>query len=352
MNKKRYASLEILAVVKGETTAQAISRGKVNYKGLESKRRDNAPIGSNTQAECLKKVLKFGDVEGAADFVRKTISDLLMDRVDMSNLVISKGLSKTNEEYEKGGSKQIHVELAKRISKRSKYTGEIPPDTGDRVAYIMKAGTTRKSGKGASKAFELAEDPIYAMESGAPINIDYYITKQLMAATLRVFTCIWEPNRCKEVKSTMSKKVLRTLLAYQRLFAPNLPHMMQKKERKSGSYGIGAFAKPLPKCLKPGCRKRSRDVGGVVCEEHPRESALEDLKLEMERRVKLNDEKWDRCRKCAGGGFSVVTCSNVICDNFFARRKTQLDIEELEKDLAKFGDIEDLFCSTEKKSKI
>lgn len=347
INKKRYASLEILSVLKGETTAQAILRGKVNYKGLESKRRDNAFIGSETQLHCLKLILKDGNVEAAAEFVKKTISDLLMNRVDISKLIISKGLSKTEEEYAKGGTKQIHVELTKRITKRSRYTGEIPADTGDRVAYIMTAGTIRKSGKGASKAFELAEDPLVAMEKGAPINVNYYIEKQIMAATLRVFTCIWEPERCKEVKSTMSKKVLRTLVAYQRLFQTNLPHMLQRSEPKNSSYGIGAFTVPLPKCLKPGCRKRARREVEVVCDEHDAKDALAGVKEEYAKRVKRNEERWETCRKCAGGGFDEVTCSNVICENFFARRRTQLDIADVERDLGKFKrarvtDIEDL----------
>jgi len=325
-NKKRYAALEVLMVLPGERLAGAIARGKVSYKGLESKRRDNAPIGSETQATCLKMILKEGDVDGAQQFVCKTISDLLNDRVDLSQLVISKQLS------DKVSTKQTHVELTKRITKRSRYTGEIPPEMGDRVNYIMTAGTLK-----GSKAYELSEDPVVVMESGAPIDINYYIMKQIAAATLRVFTAVWEPNRCKDIKSNMSMKKLRTLKAYQLMFRPELPHMLKKTERDAGIFGIGRWAVPLPKCGQIGCRKRLGKGESIVCNDHSETKAYADVLQEEERRVQLNTDRWDTCRKCAGGGFNEVTCSNVTCDNFFARRKTQLDIEDIQKDVRKFA---------------
>lgn len=334
VNKKRYASLEILFVKKGEKLAEAVARGKVNYKGLESKRRDNALIGSETQLTCLKKILKENNVDGALKFVCDTISDLLMDRVDLSKLVISKGLSKTKEEYAKGGTKQTHVELTKRITARSRYTGEIPPETGDRVNYIMTTGTIRKSGKNASKSFELSEDPVVVMETGAPIDVNYYITKQVMAATMRIFTAILEPTRCKDIKSNMSMKKLRTMKAYQLLFRPELPHMLNKKH-VTGTFGIGQWTVALPQCAQRGCRTRVHN-DKLVCSEHKEDSAYESVMEEMEKRTKKNTDCWDRCRKCAGGGFAEVTCQNLICDNFFARRKSQLDIEDIAKDVNRF----------------
>ena len=181
LNKKRYAALEILKIIPGEHMRDAIKRGKVSIKGLEGKRRDNAPIGSDTQNAVIEILLKEGDVEKAENLVKQTIEDLLMDRVDMSKLVISKGLSKTTEQYERGGTKQQHVELQKRMRKRAKFTGEAVPETGDRVPYIMKAGVNKK-GAGADKASDLAEDPQYAQKHGVPIGLEYYIHKQIWPA--------------------------------------------------------------------------------------------------------------------------------------------------------------------------
>ena len=48
---------------------------------------------------------------GAVEHAKQTISDLLCNRIDISNLVITKELTKTDDEY---AAKQAHVELANR----------------------------------------------------------------------------------------------------------------------------------------------------------------------------------------------------------------------------------------------
>lgn len=66
-------------------------------------------------------------------FVKKTISDLLQNKIDMSQLVISKAISKA--EYT---AKQAHVELAERMKKRDAGSA---PGLGDRVNYVIIKGT-------------------------------------------------------------------------------------------------------------------------------------------------------------------------------------------------------------------
>ncbi len=56
--------------------------------------------------------------------------------------------------------KQPHTELKKRIADRAKNTGEIVPETGDRVPYIIRAGMLKQ------KISELSEDPIIAERQG------------------------------------------------------------------------------------------------------------------------------------------------------------------------------------------
>lgn len=106
LNRKRYAALQLERLIPGERYAAAIQRAIASptgtiLKGLESKRRDNAPIGGGTQGEVLRIILHEADVAKAEKLVVDTISDLLMNRVDMSQLVITKGLTKTEEQYAK-----------------------------------------------------------------------------------------------------------------------------------------------------------------------------------------------------------------------------------------------------------
>jgi DNA polymerase delta subunit 1 len=58
--------------------------------GIETVRRDNCLLVKNLVTECLHKILIDRDVPGAVQYVKNTISDLLMNRVDLSLLVITK----------------------------------------------------------------------------------------------------------------------------------------------------------------------------------------------------------------------------------------------------------------------
>lgn len=53
----------------------------------------------------------YRNPDAAADYAKQTISDLLCNRVDISQLIITKELTKTDGEYH---AKQAHVELANR----------------------------------------------------------------------------------------------------------------------------------------------------------------------------------------------------------------------------------------------
>ncbi len=335
----------------GEHMNDAIKRGKVSIKGLEGKRRDNAAIGSDTQNAVIKILLKEGDVEKAERHVHSVIEDLLMDRVDMSQLVISKGLSKTEEQYAKGGTKQQHVELQKRMRKRSKYTGEAVPETGDRVPYIMKAGVNKKNGsKGADKACDLAEDPLFAQKNGVPINTEYYINKQIWPAVsalalvmlsnveqvIRVFTGVHEPEKCVMIESNMSQASRESLKAHQRLFGHTLPHMLKKKVRKPRAYGIAAFVKPVPQCLGCGVSLKRGEIGQACCANCDADKIEQERMDALATKKRERDEAWDICRACQGGGYAEVTCSNFGCENFFHRNQTIIDMEDMEKDCSRF----------------
>lgn len=59
-------------------------------QGIETVRRDNCLLVRNVVTTSLEKILIEKDVEGAQAYVRATISDLLMNRMDLSLLVITK----------------------------------------------------------------------------------------------------------------------------------------------------------------------------------------------------------------------------------------------------------------------
>lgn len=153
----------------------------MDTKGIETVRRDNCALVRNVVSTCLHKLLIDRDVDGAAAFAKATISDLLTNRLDLSLLVITKALAKA--EYD---GKQAHVELAKRMKARDAATA---PALGDRVAYVIV-----KAAKGA-KAWEKAEDPVYALDHSLPIDAQHYLDHHLAQPLLRIFEPIMKNPR-------------------------------------------------------------------------------------------------------------------------------------------------------------
>merc|ERR1712059_176260 len=127
---------------------------------------------------CLHKILIERNPSGAVEFVKQTISDLLCNRIDISQLVITKELTKTDKEY---AAKQAHVELANKMRKRDAGNA---PKLGDRVPYVIIA---------ASKG-----TPAYAKAESVLLKGEHTMTKTMVtskvgalaAFTKKKMTCI------------------------------------------------------------------------------------------------------------------------------------------------------------------
>jgi len=102
INKKRYAGLYF---------TRPEVHDKMDCKGIETVRRDNCPLVANLINSCLQKILINRDPNSAIEYAKQTISDLLCNRIDISQLVITKELTKSDSEY---AGKQAHSELANR----------------------------------------------------------------------------------------------------------------------------------------------------------------------------------------------------------------------------------------------
>ena len=85
MNKKRYAGLLWTKPEKYD---------KLDAKGIETVRRDNCGMVKQTVQTALNRLLIERDADGALDYCKGVISDLLQNRIDLSLLVITKGLGK------------------------------------------------------------------------------------------------------------------------------------------------------------------------------------------------------------------------------------------------------------------
>merc|ERR1712001_813710 len=150
--------------------------------------------------ECLRKILIERDPEGAMEYAKQNISDLLCNRVDISQLVITKELTKTDKDY---ANKQAHVELANKMRKRDAGSA---PKLGDRVPYVIISAS-----KGVP-AYQKAEDPIYVLENNIPIDAQHYLPNQLSKPLLRLFEPILGDGKAESVLLKGDHTLTKTMI--------------------------------------------------------------------------------------------------------------------------------------------
>ena len=294
ISKKRYAGLY---------WTRPEQYDKMDTKGIETVRRDNCRLVSTVIDTCLRKMLIERDVRGAEAYTKQIISDLLQNQIDMSQLVITKALSKVDY-----AGKQAHVELAERMKKRDAGSA---PALGDRVAYVIIKGA-----KGAA-AYERSEDPLYVLEHNIPVDTRYYLDNQLSKPLLRIFEPIMGSRASHLLSGDHTRKV---------------------SVATSNIGGLMKFAVRTAQCL--GCRTPIQKTNGnfPVCNNclpriadiyHDKMAKASTLEVEFAR-------LWTCCQRCQGSLAQDVICTNKDCPIFFKRKRAQKDCEEAVKVLDRF----------------
>ncbi|XP_072444842.1 DNA polymerase delta catalytic subunit isoform X2 [Chiloscyllium punctatum] len=277
INKKRYAGLYF--------SSNPNTHDKMDCKGIETVRRDNCPLVANLINTCLQKIL--------------------IDRIDTSQLVITKELTRTADEY---AGKQAHVELAERMRKRDAGSA---PNLGDRVPYVII-----RAAKGVA-AYMKSEDPIYVLENNIPIDTQYYLEQQLAKPLLRIFEPILGETKAEAVLLKGEHTRCKTVLT-----------------SKVG--GLMAFAKKRSTCI--GCKAVLNDNGAVCSYCKCRQSELYQKEVSQ---LKLLEEKfsrlWTQCQRCQGSLHEDVLCTSRDCPIFYMRKKVQKDLGDQEKVMMRFG---------------
>mmetsp|Transcript_23775 Transcript_23775/g.44146 ORF Transcript_23775/g.44146 Transcript_23775/m.44146 type:complete len:286 (+) Transcript_23775:3-860(+) len=284
----------------------------MDCKGLETVRRDNCLLVRRLVDTCLRKILIERNVQGAIDYAKGTISDLLQNKLDISMLVISKSLGKSADDAGYA-AKQAHVELAMRMKKRDPGTA---PNVGDRVAYVII-----QAGKNAP-AYEKSEDPVYVLENNLPIDTEYYLTNQLSNPLTRIFEPI-----ISNPKTLLTGDHTRTV---------------SKPTPTAKAGGIMMFAVKTLKCM--GCRTPipKTAAGGSdtpLCKNcSGREEEIYMNKLtEVNNHEQVFSKLWTECQHCQGSFHQEVLCSNRDCPIFYKRKKVQIDLQAAQDALDRFN---------------
>lgn len=296
INKKRYAGLYWTNPDKYD---------KMDTKGIETVRRDNCRLVQNVIETVLRMILIDQDVQGAQDYVKDTISDLLQNKIDMSKLVITKALAKADYT-----AKQAHVELAERMKKRDAGSA---PTLGDRVAYVIVKGSA------GAKNFERSEDPIFVLENNIPIDTKYYLDNQLAKPLGRIFEPILGETKANSLLAGDHTRAISVA-------APSIGGLMK-------------FAKKTYTCM--GCKKpltSASEANGAVCSNcAPRVGELYQKTLSKVSDLEVRFGRlWTQCQRCQGSMHCEVICSSKDCPIFYMRMKAKKDVEDAGKELGRF----------------
>lgn len=384
VNKKRYAGIFVARGPTGEIEKD------LKTKGMETVRRDTCALSRNTLKKVLEKLTDVtGDIKGnvarAVEYAKGVVSDLLMNRIDLGDLVISRSLSKrvpdkeltraqrkamTPEEKKKNYATIMpHTGLVQRMRQRDPSTA---PKLGDRVPYVVCKVHAEK------KVSKRTEDPLYALRNNIPIDIDFYLHNQLGGPLKRLLEAFDNsvmkdilygphtrvrtqvaprPTKDNIMRFVVQKPqclVCRVAMDHEqacyncRTRAKTIEDITTKVAETIASYGpeqaeVEATQKLTQLDMDhPPCEdtkdfssdKKALAVCRLCEEKWPvfRES-LEKEKQALEAETK---KLWDQCVTCQGGELSATTaCTNCDCPIFYKRtiRKHTLEktVEKMEK---------------------
>ncbi|KAH9131844.1 hypothetical protein AeRB84_021559 [Aphanomyces euteiches] len=299
MNKKRYAGLLWTKPEKYD---------KLDTKGLETVRRDNCLLTRRMVESILKKILIERNVDAAISYTKHIISELLQNKIDISLLVITKGLSKSSDsdDYK---VKQAHTELAARMKKRDPGSA---PVLGERIAYVII-----DKGKNVP-LYEKAEDPVYALTNNIPIDCDYYMSNQLQNPIERIFEPIIGLSKVKS-----------ELLAGDHTRKRAKPGLVQN------SGGMMNFAVKKLKCL--GCKAPLSGEQALCSSCIDQEAQVYSKQLNV---VVTSEQQfarlWTQCQNCQGSLHQDVLCTSRDCPIFYKRIKVQKELGEAQLALERF----------------
>ena len=196
-SKKRYAAKMY------EKKGDKVVFKKIDVKGLQVVRRDTCPYVRDTLKQLLTLVLESNDPRPAIEYARQSAKDLLLGRVNVDHLTMSKQLS---AHYK---TKQPHVEVRNKIRERAPGS---EPQNGDRVPFLIT--------KGAGILCDKAEDPTYVKEHNVPLDFAYYFEHQLQKPVCDLLEPLVGQRAFETIFKSVEYLTTRSITSY---FRPGVP---------------------------------------------------------------------------------------------------------------------------------
>lgn len=333
--KKKYAGLKF----------EDEKEPKIDVKGLDTVRRETTKMTKNLVEQMFKLIFIKKDVEAAINLAKQTISDLLQQKISISQLISSKKL-KSLEMYK---TPQIHTILNEKIKKR----GGNEYRAGDRVLFVVISGEKFKTKtltvskltpksknvtpkinftSKESKVSDRGEDPLYAADNNLKIDIDYYFENQIEKPLRRIFSHV-----IKNIDSLFKGEHTRKKV----LITPDI-------------FPLKGFVTEVPRCLcceeklktSPKKNVDMEDMlkydSGPLCNDCKSKGLLKkkhDELIKNKEDISIEQNKcFEECYKCQGSRNEII-CSNFnACDTFWIKRDNIKKEKKLDKLLIKFNE--------------
>ena len=302
MNRKRYAGLKWVLPNHAKPKC-------VEAKGIECARRDHCGLVQRAMLGVLHRLLRLGDPAAAEAYARHVVEDLREGDVDMSELVVTRGLTRPPAEYANPGG-LAHVALAARMARRDPGSA---PRVGDRVPYVL----VQPPSLGLTRACDRAEDPLYALEHDLPVDRRHYLLQSLAKPLARLLGPIVE-----QARRGTAADVPRLLGALQP------PRCGQTRAGTGALVGVVARAR----CAAAGCACPVDGAGDALCsacaaDPERADSAWCAATAAAHRAAAERDAAWDGCLQCQRSLLKDPRCEARDCPVFYARQRLRVDAE-------------------------
>ncbi len=172
--KKRYALLK--------------KDGNLIIKGLESKRGDWSKLSKESQLKILKSVLETKSIKSAEKIIKQIIEDIRNNKIDIEKFVLKNKLTRRLNDYKSIGPQ---VAAGRLMEKEN-----LVVEPGTIVEYVVS-----------NKKSKLIRDKVILSKNAKKEDIDkeYYIDKQLIAATYKIFELFnYKEEQLKNLNSGLS----------------------------------------------------------------------------------------------------------------------------------------------------
>lgn len=330
LEKKKYAALLW-------TNPEAYD--KVQIKGLEGARRDWTPMTVKLEKQVLKTLMHNKDIPKVKKLIHQTCEDLLMNRMDVSNLVITKGFTRPLEDYKQ--PYPAHIQQVLRMQRRDPTTA---PKVGSRVASVIVQKAKHV------KMGERMEDPLYVMRNNIPIDGMHYIKKQLVGPFVRLLNPVFADTQAErnDVDGYYKKKPERTT-AYKQLFTG--PHMGKRVQiiPKTGAKGsIVGFITRRPTCVvcrKPAVRSTmTPNVYSALCDDQEcmdkSHAVFTRYCADVNTKAQNREATRQICVDCQDDmPYEDIICEAKSCENWYTRFKAQIDYDDALGEKQRYMDI-------------